>query len=172
MHTWSSIDVSLVNGHREFSFRSNDAAYPLPRSTSHFLYIKEILRNCGRIRTTAGPGSHQSSCSALHIMLLALVLNTCLLAHIAAASPNINSQPPPQLIQYETANMPNSYNFHYQASDGSSRTEKGAILNPGTPEAALDVLGTVRWYDNKGQLYEMSYKAGKRGYRTIIKKIS
>lgn len=62
--------------------------------------------------------------------------------------------------------------FSYQASDGSSRSEKGAILNPGTPEAALDVLGTVRWYDNKGQLYEMSYKAGKRGYRTIIKKIS
>ncbi|KAH9627578.1 hypothetical protein HF086_010730 [Spodoptera exigua] len=63
-------------------------------------------------------------------------------------------------------------NFSYDGTDGSSRTEEGAILNPGTKDAALDVAGAVRWYDAKGHLYQMTYKAGKRGYRTIIKKLS
>ncbi|XP_047986437.1 endocuticle structural protein SgAbd-6-like [Leguminivora glycinivorella] len=100
-------------------------------------------------------------------LVLGAVLTQCW------ASPAVAGQAKPQVIHYEmqTADMPNSYNFYYDTSDGSSRTEHGAILNPGTDQAALDVLGTVRWYDNKGQLYEMSYKAGKRGYRTVIKKV-
>ncbi|XP_073951402.1 flexible cuticle protein 12-like isoform X2 [Choristoneura fumiferana] len=105
-------------------------------------------------------------------MFLSLIV-AAVLVPIFTASPVIDSQAKPQVLRYEmdTAGMPNSYNFYYDTSDGSSRTERGAILNLGTKDAALDVLGTVRWYDNKGQLYEMSYKAGKRGYRTIIKKV-
>ncbi|KAI8428858.1 hypothetical protein MSG28_007504 [Choristoneura fumiferana] len=90
-------------------------------------------------------------------MFLSLIV-AAVLVPIFTASPVIDSQAKPQVLRYDT-------------SDGSSRTERGAILNLGTKDAALDVLGTVRWYDNKGQLYEMSYKAGKRGYRTIIKKV-
>ncbi|KAL0840407.1 hypothetical protein ABMA28_015664 [Loxostege sticticalis] len=106
-------------------------------------------------------------------MLLSLFVGA-MLVQMFAASPYIDSQPQPQVLNYhmDTDNMPNSYNFHYDASDGSSRTEEGAILHPGTNDAALDVHGTVRYYDNKGNLYEMTYKAGKRGYRTVIKKIS
>ncbi|CAH2075259.1 unnamed protein product, partial [Iphiclides podalirius] len=92
----------------------------------------------------------------------------------SVCSPMIDRQLRPQVIRYdlETDNMPNSYKFSYDSSDGTSRSEQGAIQNPGTPDAALDVLGTVRWYDDKGQLFEMTYKAGKRGYRTSIKQIS
>lgn len=61
--------------------------------------------------------------------------------------------------------------FSYATSDGASRSEQGGILNPGTKEEALDVKGAVRWYDDKGKLYEMTYKAGKRGYRTIIRRV-
>ncbi|XP_022127346.2 endocuticle structural glycoprotein SgAbd-9 [Pieris rapae] len=98
----------------------------------------------------------------------------CLLLVLAECTAYIANESRPQVLQYEmeTANMPNSYKFHYDASDGSSRTEHGAILNPGTKDSALDVAGAVRWYDDKGHLYEMTYKAGKRGYRTIIKKLS
>ncbi|KPI97921.1 Endocuticle structural glycoprotein SgAbd-5 [Papilio xuthus] len=59
--------------------------------------------------------------------------------------------------------------FSYDSSDGTSRTEEGAILNPGTPDAALNVLGTVRWYDDKGQLYEMSYKGAAAAADSIDK---
>ncbi|XP_049866020.1 endocuticle structural glycoprotein SgAbd-9-like [Pectinophora gossypiella] len=104
-------------------------------------------------------------------MLLTLLVGVSILAQSIAAKPVVDSQPTSQVL-YNTDNMPNSYNFHYDAGDGSSRTEQGNIIDAGTPNAALDVLGTVRWYDNKGHLYEMTYKAGKRGYRTIIKKIS
>ncbi|XP_028179137.1 endocuticle structural glycoprotein ABD-5-like [Ostrinia nubilalis] len=106
-------------------------------------------------------------------MLLPLIVGV-LLVQTLAASPYIDSHPQPQVLNYhmDTNNMPNSYNFHYDASDGSSRTEQGAILNQGTNDAALDVHGAARWYDDKGDLYEMTYKAGKRGYRTVIKKIS
>ncbi|XP_072941020.1 uncharacterized protein [Epargyreus clarus] len=97
-------------------------------------------------------------------MLLILVLGLSLLVNTYGASPAIESKPRPQVVRYEmdTANMPNSYKFHYDASDGSSRTEEGGIINAGTSDAALDVLGSVRWYDDKGDLYEMTYKAGKR----------
>ncbi|XP_059059087.1 endocuticle structural glycoprotein ABD-5-like [Achroia grisella] len=107
-------------------------------------------------------------------MLLSLVFGVAVLLKMIAANPYIDNQPQPQVVrsQINTANLPNSYDFYYDASDGSSRTERGAILNSGTNDAALDVQGAVRWYDKKGQLYEMTYKAGKRGYRTIIKKVS
>lgn len=61
--------------------------------------------------------------------------------------------------------------FSYDTSDGSSRSEEGAVLNRGTNDEALHVHGSVRWYDEKGQLYEMIYKGGKRGYSTIIRKV-
>ncbi|XP_013177828.1 PREDICTED: endocuticle structural glycoprotein ABD-5-like [Papilio xuthus] len=106
-------------------------------------------------------------------MLFILIIGISM-ALSTSGSPAIENHSPAQVLRYdlETANMPNSYKFSYDSSDGTSRTEEGAILNPGTPDAALNVLGTVRWYDDKGQLYEMSYKGGKRGYQTIIKKIS
>ncbi|XP_061377851.1 larval cuticle protein 65Ag1-like isoform X2 [Danaus plexippus] len=96
------------------------------------------------------------------------------LVGILGAAPAIESQPKPQVLSYEmnTANMPNSYNYHYNSSDGSSRTEQGEFVDPGTGEASLNVAGAVRWYDDKGHLYEMTYKAGRRGYTTIIKKLS
>ncbi|KAJ8732695.1 hypothetical protein PYW07_015294 [Mythimna separata] len=107
-------------------------------------------------------------------MLFILSLMSALLVQMLGASPAVNSQPRAQIIRYDfdTANLPNSYRYHYDADDGSSRTEHGAILNSGTKDAALDVAGAVRWYDAKGHLYQMTYKAGKRGYRTIIKKLS
>ncbi|XP_037874973.1 larval cuticle protein 65Ab1 [Bombyx mori] len=107
-------------------------------------------------------------------MLLALVCGASLLLQVIAAGPFVNNQNKVQVVRYDldTDNLPNSYKFHYDASDGSSRTEEGGIQNLGTNDAALDVHGAVRWYNSKGQLYEMIYKAGKRGYRTIIKKVS
>ncbi|KAI5631972.1 insect cuticle protein domain-containing protein [Phthorimaea operculella] len=104
-------------------------------------------------------------------MRLVLVLLTLTWAQILNANPLVYSQPQQQVMHYDTADMPNSYNFHYTDASGATRTEQGSIKDRGTPQAALDVLGTVRWVDNKGQLYEMTYKAGKRGYRTSIKKI-
>ncbi|XP_046960906.1 larval cuticle protein 65Ab1-like [Vanessa cardui] len=104
-----------------------------------------------------------------------LILVVVLLAvGTSVASPVVENQPRPQVVSYEmdTANMPNSYNFHYNSSDGSSRTEEGNMIDTGNGAQALDVLGAVRWYDEKGNQYEMTYKAGRRGYRTIIKKIS
>ncbi|CAB3242925.1 unnamed protein product [Arctia plantaginis] len=106
-------------------------------------------------------------------MLYILFLVSTLLVQMSIASPYVDNQSSAQNIPYEfdTSNMPNSYRFHYDAPDGSSRNEQGAILNPGTKDAALDVAGAVRWYNDKGHLYEMTYKAGKRGYRTSIKRV-
>ncbi|XP_050342298.1 endocuticle structural protein SgAbd-6-like [Nymphalis io] len=107
-------------------------------------------------------------------MLLILVVMLIATACTSVASPVVENQSRPQVLSYEmdTANMPNSYNFHYNTSDGSSRTEEGNMISTGTDAPALDVLGAVRWFDEKGNQYEMTYKAGRRGYRTIIKKIS
>lgn len=107
-------------------------------------------------------------------MMYTLIFVALLLLNTLEASPYLNSQSNAQVLRYDldTANLPNSYRFYYDATDGSSRAEEGQILNPGTNDAALDVHGSVRWYDDKGRLYEMTYKAGKRGYRTIIKRVS
>nr|XP_026486139.1 endocuticle structural protein SgAbd-6-like [Vanessa tameamea] len=106
-------------------------------------------------------------------MLLILVV-VLFVVGTSVASPVVENQSRPQVLSYEmdTGNMPNSYNFHYNTSDGSSRTEEGNMIDTGMGAPALDVLGAVRWFDEKGNQYEMTYKAGKRGYRTIIKKIS
>ncbi|CAH0727788.1 unnamed protein product, partial [Brenthis ino] len=107
-------------------------------------------------------------------MLLILVMGVSALVEILGASPSIESQSRHQVLNYEmeTSNMPNSYKFHYNSSDGTSRTEQGSMQQNGSGVAALSVHGAVRWYNDKGHLYEMTYKAGRRGYRTIIKKIS
>ncbi|XP_075971120.1 flexible cuticle protein 12-like [Anticarsia gemmatalis] len=107
-------------------------------------------------------------------MLFILFVISTLLVHMFAASPAVDNQSRAQIVRYDfdTSNMPNSYRYNYDATDGSSRNEQGAILQPGTKDAALDVAGAVRWYNDKGHLYEMTYKAGKRGYRTIIKRLS
>uniref|UniRef100_A0A2H1W0K4 SFRICE_028382 n=1 Tax=Spodoptera frugiperda TaxID=7108 RepID=A0A2H1W0K4_SPOFR len=76
-------------------------------------------------------------------MLFILCVVSTLLMQTIGASPAVDNQNRAQIIRYdiETANLPNSYRFHYDNTDGSSRTEEGAILNPGTKDAALDVAG-------------------------------
>ncbi|GBP72136.1 hypothetical protein EVAR_49319_1 [Eumeta japonica] len=63
-------------------------------------------------------------------------------------------------------------NRSYDTKDGSSRVEEGNMLDAGTDKANLDVHGAVSWQDDRGHTYQMVYKAGTRGYRTIIKRIS
>lgn len=75
-------------------------------------------------------------------------------------------------FQNEHDDLPNKYQFSYDTSDGSSRSETGILQNPDTDHAALDVHGSMKWTSDDGSTYEMTYKAGKYGYRTIIKKIS
>ncbi|CAG9560418.1 unnamed protein product [Danaus chrysippus] len=141
------------------------------------LYIKRSYETAGTfgVRTIACPGSHLFLLSPVNKMQFVLVICLASLVGILGATPAIESQPKPQVLSYEmnTANMPNSYNYHYNNSDGSSRTEQGEFVDStGTGDASLNVAGAVRWYDDKGHLYEMTYKAGRRGYRTIIKKLS
>ncbi|XP_041976497.1 uncharacterized protein LOC121731209 [Aricia agestis] len=105
-------------------------------------------------------------------MLFILVLAVSSLSVLEARA-SVDGSSRSQVLRYDmdTAKMPNSYRYHYDASDGSSRTEQGAYSSSGNSAPALKVNGAVRWYNDKGHLYEMIYKAGRRGYRTIIRRV-
>ncbi|XP_030564187.1 endocuticle structural glycoprotein SgAbd-9-like [Drosophila novamexicana] len=59
------------------------------------------------------------------------------------------------------------YRFDLKDPNGSSREEIGVIMNPGTPEEQLVVMGTYTSYDEKTDTDTITmYTADKDGYKT------
>ncbi|XP_058456970.1 uncharacterized protein LOC131434319 [Malaya genurostris] len=73
------------------------------------------------------------------------------------------------LIDYETEHMAESYRFKYATDDGQFREEMGLLMNPGTPEEELVVVGMYGYETNDGTQVMVMYVSGKKGYRTKTK---
>ncbi|KAL9892779.1 endocuticle structural glycoprotein SgAbd-9-like [Glossina fuscipes fuscipes] len=78
----------------------------------------------------------------------------------------------PTIMQefYKFAPTEQGYRFSLDEPNGSKRDEMGIILNPGTPEQQLVVMGTYTVYDEKTDIETITmYTADKDGYRTRYK---
>ncbi|XP_058834421.1 uncharacterized protein LOC131691793 isoform X2 [Topomyia yanbarensis] len=73
------------------------------------------------------------------------------------------------LLEYETEHMAESYRFKYATDDGQIREETGLLMNPGTPEEELVVVGMYGYETNDGTQVMVMYVSGKNGYRTKTK---
>ncbi|XP_023168455.1 endocuticle structural glycoprotein SgAbd-9-like [Drosophila hydei] len=68
---------------------------------------------------------------------------------------------------YNQAPTKEGYRFELKDPNGSSREEIGVIMNPGTPDEQLVVMGTYSTYDEKTDTDSITmYTADKDGYKT------
>ncbi|XP_077289812.1 endocuticle structural protein SgAbd-6-like [Arctopsyche grandis] len=73
------------------------------------------------------------------------------------------------ITNYEYERGPsNSYHFGFDTSDGTSRSEDGR----NNADDTLAVDGTISWVADDGSRYQMIFRADKKGFRPIIKRIS
>ncbi|XP_073814593.1 endocuticle structural glycoprotein SgAbd-9-like [Musca autumnalis] len=67
---------------------------------------------------------------------------------------------------YNFAPIKEGYRFNLDGPDGSKREEVGMIINPGTPEEELVVMGTYSVYDENTDTDTITmYTSDKDGYK-------
>lgn len=57
-----------------------------------------------------------------------------------------------------------SYDLRYESGDGTVREEKATLVNVGTKDEALEVNGSYKYINEKGEEVEVFYTAGKNGF--------
>ncbi|KAH8268589.1 hypothetical protein KR026_009683, partial [Drosophila bipectinata] len=68
---------------------------------------------------------------------------------------------------YNQAPTKEGYRFSIDEPNGSKREEMGVIMNPGTPDEQLVVMGTYSSYDEKTDTETVTmYTADKDGYKS------
>ncbi|TMW43124.1 hypothetical protein DOY81_011796 [Sarcophaga bullata] len=75
----------------------------------------------------------------------------------------------PTILQekYQLSPTKEGYRLNLEEPDGSKREEVGMIVNPGTPEEELVVMGTYTVYDDKTNIETITmYTADKDGYKS------
>ncbi|XP_077286114.1 endocuticle structural glycoprotein ABD-5-like isoform X1 [Arctopsyche grandis] len=89
-----------------------------------------------------------------------IIILSCLVAMILAAPQDVT------ILRYDNDNNGlDSYNFAYETSDGTSRSEQGQLKNPGTENEALSVTGTFQYLGPDGVLYKVDYIADENGFQ-------
>ncbi|XP_016955705.1 endocuticle structural protein SgAbd-6 isoform X1 [Drosophila biarmipes] len=93
-------------------------------------------------------------------LLLGLILASCCACPSTAAETA-------QILRYENdANSDSDgYAFSFETSDGISREERATLKNPGTPEEAISVQGSVNWVGPDGVHYKLNYLADENGFQ-------
>ncbi|EDV44059.1 uncharacterized protein Dana_GF18804 [Drosophila ananassae] len=98
-----------------------------------------------------------------------LLLFTALLAVMAAnSSAGLLDYIFPTIMTefYNQAPTKEGYRFASEEPNGSKREEMGVIMNPGTPDEQLVVMGTYSTYDEKTDTDTVTmYTADKDGYK-------
>uniref|UniRef100_A0A1A9X145 Uncharacterized protein n=1 Tax=Glossina brevipalpis TaxID=37001 RepID=A0A1A9X145_9MUSC len=61
-------------------------------------------------------------------------------------------------------NEDGSYHLSYETGDGTSRDEKATLVDVGTEDEALEVKGSYKYINDKGEEVEVFYTAGVNGF--------
>uniref|UniRef100_A0A182REH7 Uncharacterized protein n=1 Tax=Anopheles funestus TaxID=62324 RepID=A0A182REH7_ANOFN len=70
------------------------------------------------------------------------------------------------LLDYESVQGREMYRFKYETNDGQFREEVGMLVNVGTPEQELMVMGQYGFKSKDGStLVMVKYTSDKKGYR-------
>uniref|UniRef100_A0A182KG58 Vitellogenin domain-containing protein n=1 Tax=Anopheles christyi TaxID=43041 RepID=A0A182KG58_9DIPT len=69
------------------------------------------------------------------------------------------------LLSYESVQGQEMYRFKYETSDGQFREEVGMLINVGTPEQELMLMGQYGYKSKDGTMVMVMYTSGKKGYR-------
>ncbi|EAT34218.1 AAEL013513-PA [Aedes aegypti] len=101
------------------------------------------------------------------VTLLVLVLSWT--THVAFGQDLSDPDMQSMLVEYESEHMVESYRFKYATADGQFREETGMLMNPGTPEEELVVMGMYGYETDDGTEVMVMYVSGKSGYRAKTK---
>ncbi|XP_030564208.1 endocuticle structural glycoprotein SgAbd-9-like [Drosophila novamexicana] len=97
----------------------------------------------------------------LFVALVAVMAASCSAGFLDYVFPTLMSE------YYNQVPTKEGYRFNLKDPNGSSREEIGVIMNPGTPEEQLVVMGTYSTYDEKTDTDTITmYTADKDGYKT------
>ncbi|XP_053676333.1 uncharacterized protein LOC128726543 [Anopheles nili] len=79
-----------------------------------------------------------------------------------------------QLVNYESVQGREMYRFKYETSDGQFREEVAMLVNVGTPEQELMLMGQYGFKSKDGTMVMVMYTSGKKGYRarTVTRNIT
>ncbi|XP_055383665.1 endocuticle structural glycoprotein SgAbd-9-like [Condylostylus longicornis] len=72
------------------------------------------------------------------------------------------------LEEYNNVPTEDGYKFSYKTSDGSVREEVGIIMNPGTEQQEMVVMGSYGYEDSEGTRTVTMYTADKNGYKPRV----
>uniref|UniRef100_A0A182Q0R9 Uncharacterized protein n=1 Tax=Anopheles farauti TaxID=69004 RepID=A0A182Q0R9_9DIPT len=70
-----------------------------------------------------------------------------------------------ELLNFENVHGREMYRFKYETSDGQFREEVGMLVNEGTPEEELMLMGQYGYKSKDGTMVMVMYTSGKKGYR-------
>ncbi|XP_002093891.3 endocuticle structural protein SgAbd-6 [Drosophila yakuba] len=94
---------------------------------------------------------------------LTLLFGLILASFCACSS---NAADTAQILRYDNENLDSDgYAFSFETSDGISREERATLKNPGTPEEAIAVQGSVNWVGPDGVHYKLNYLADENGFQ-------
>ncbi|XP_055373558.1 larval cuticle protein 1-like [Condylostylus longicornis] len=104
------------------------------------------------------------------LIVLVVVLIGCVAAQERTLEGQLLDMMMPKILLEEYNNVPreDGYNFSYKTSDGTIREEMGIIMNPGTPEQEMVVMGSFGYEDKEGIKTVTMYTADKRGYKPRV----
>ena len=129
-----------------------------------FFFLGSFVRRYGRFirqRIRWPIGCH------FHSLNFARKVSTC--THQRRLSSKVSNK-----LGMQTLNVIRNFNttYHYliislEEPNGSKREEVGMVVNPGTPEEELVVMGTYSVYDDKTETETITmYTADKDGYKS------
>ncbi|EAT32385.1 AAEL015460-PA [Aedes aegypti] len=109
------------------------------------------------------------STSATVVRWNVVTLLVLVLSHVAFGQDLSDPDMQSMLVEYESEHMVESYRFKYATADGQFREETGMLMNPGTPEEELVVMGMYGYETDDGTEVMVMYVSGKSGYRAKTK---
>lgn len=81
------------------------------------------------------------------------------------AAPPAEVKPPIEILSSKYDHNPDgSYEFSFEGADGSSRQEKGIVINPGTDNEAVVVEGVYKYLDAENKPVEVHYTGNEKGF--------
>ncbi|XP_065360959.1 larval cuticle protein 65Ag1-like [Calliphora vicina] len=70
-----------------------------------------------------------------------------------------------EIVRLDSEVGPESFQYGFETSDGTSADAKGVLKNVGTDEEAISVQGAYKFVGDDGVTYEVKYVADENGFQ-------
>ncbi|XP_050299918.1 endocuticle structural glycoprotein ABD-4-like [Anthonomus grandis grandis] len=97
-------------------------------------------------------------------MISEIVAFSCILVAVLAAPPA--AEPVAIVVQNSDIQPDGSFQWNFEAADGTKQEQSGALKAGATPEDSIaTVQGAIAWVDPEGNQHELKYVADENGFQ-------